>query len=90
MARYTVNNNPNIANTNGTILLTISQPFNNYIARKLAFGADDYLYIASGNGDDPGNRAQNTNTLLGKILSIDVSGATYSNPSDNPYISWGD
>ena len=41
----------------------------------LAFGPDGYLYIGMGDGGsagDPGNRAQNLNSLLGKILRINV------------------
>ncbi|MGB6267555.1 MAG: PQQ-dependent sugar dehydrogenase, partial [Olleya sp.] len=81
IARYTVSANPDLANTNGTILLTINQPYSNHNGGKIAFGQDGYLYIATGDGGsggDPGNRSQNPNTLLGKILRIDVSGATYS------------
>jgi glucose/arabinose dehydrogenase len=74
------------------ILLTVSQPFPNHNGGRIAFGADDMLYIGmgdGGSGGDPGNRAQNINTLLGKILRIDVSGGLgsgYSNPADNPYV----
>lgn len=92
IARYTVSSNPDIANPTGTTLLIIPQPFSNHNGGKLAFGSDDFLYIATGDGGsggDPGNRSQNTNTLLGKVLRIDVSGATYSIPSDNPFASTG-
>ncbi|WAC02037.1 PQQ-dependent sugar dehydrogenase [Lacinutrix neustonica] len=81
-----------IANTTETVLLTISQPFANHNGGKIAFGPDGYIYIATGDGGsagDPGNRAQSPNTLLGKILRIDVSGATYTIPGDNPYASYG-
>lgn len=73
------------------ILLTISQPFSNHNGGRIAFGADDMLYIGmgdGGSGGDPGNRGQNLNTLLGKILRIDVSGGVgseYSIPTDNPF-----
>lgn len=92
IARYTVSANPDVANTSGTILLTINQPYSNHNGGKIAFGQDGYLYIATGDGGsggDPGNRSQNPNSLLGKILRIDVSGATYSIPADNPYVSGG-
>jgi glucose/arabinose dehydrogenase len=42
----------------------------------LAFGADGYLYLSTGDGDirvDPQNDAQRLDSLLGKILRIDVS-----------------
>ena len=90
IARYTVSGNPDIANTTGTILLTYKQPYNNHNGGKLAFGADGLLYISSGDGGssgDPGDRAQNTTSIFGKLLRIDVSGVTYSIPPTNPYSS---
>jgi glucose/arabinose dehydrogenase len=89
--------NPNVADPSPTtatetLLLTFAQPFSNHNGGGMAFGPDGYLYIASGDGgsaNDPGNRAQNVNRLLGKILRIDVdtpNGAVpYSSPPDNPY-----
>ncbi|SFZ92191.1 Por secretion system C-terminal sorting domain-containing protein [Flaviramulus basaltis] len=88
ISRFNVSANSNIANTTETILLSINQPFGNHNGGKLAFGQDGFLYIATGDGGDggdPGNRAQNTTTLLGKILRIDVSGTTYSIPTSNPF-----
>ncbi|MEN3335776.1 MAG: hypothetical protein V7641_5141 [Blastocatellia bacterium] len=83
---------PNVADTAETVLLTIPQPFANHNGGMLAFGPDGYLYIGmgdGGDGNDPGNRAQNINEYLGKILRIDVdhaNGATpYSSPSSNPF-----
>ena len=59
----------------------------------LAFGPDGYLYIGMGDGGgggDPSNRAQNVNSLLGKMLRIDVNGtiggAQYRIPATNPYV----
>src|SRR5262249_17420161 len=59
----------------------------------LAFGPDGYLYIGMGDGGsagDPGNRAQSLNTLLGKMLRIDVNHTTstlpYAIPSTNPFV----
>ncbi|AUC81935.1 PQQ-dependent sugar dehydrogenase [Lacinutrix sp. Bg11-31] len=92
VARYTVSSNPNIANTTETILLTIPQPYNNHNGGKLAFGTDGFLYISTGDGGsggDPGNRSQNTNTLLGKLLRLDVSSTTYTIPTTNPYATTG-
>lgn len=90
IARYSVSaGDPNSANATGTILLTIPQPFANHNGGTLKFGPDGYLYIGMGDGGiggDPGNRAQNINELLGKILRIDVnSGVPYGIPPNNPY-----
>lgn len=84
--------NPDLAETAEIILLSIAQPFQNHNGGMIEFGRDGYLYIGMGDGgsaNDPGNRAQNINELLGKILRIDIghpSGATgYSSPPDNPF-----
>ena len=91
IARYTVSANPNVADAaSATILLTITQPFSNHNGGSLRFGPDGYLYIGmgdGGSGGDPGNRAQNINENLGKMLRIDVDSASpYGIPADNPYI----
>ena len=72
-------------------LLTIYHPFSNHNGGWLAFGPDGYLYDALGDGGnistpDPANRAQNPDSLLGKILRLDVSGPSgYAIPPDNPF-----
>lgn len=93
IARYTISStNPNVANpASGTVLLTIAQPFSNHNGGTIKFGPDGYLYIGTGDGGsggDPGNRAQNINDNLGKMLRIDVDGAApYEIPANNPYAS---
>jgi len=89
IARYNVSEDPNIANPDGTILLTINQPYTNHNGGSLHFGPDGYLWISTGDGGsggDPQGNGQNTNTLLGKMLRIDVSGDSYSIPPDNPFV----
>lgn len=79
------------------ILLTIDQPsgasFTNHKAGDMNFGSDGYLYIAvgdGGSGGDPGNRAQDPQNLLGKMLRIDVDNPSgpnnYGIPASNPFI----
>ncbi len=71
------------------ILLQIDQPFANHNGGCLRFGPDGYLYIGMGDGGaggDPLNAAQDPQSLLGKMLRIDVDGPTpYAIPSDNPF-----
>ena len=77
----------------GRRVLTIAQPYANHNGGDIAFGPDGFLYVGMGDGGsagDPGNRAQSLNTLLGKILRINVNGHTrtrgYLIPSSNPYV----
>jgi glucose/arabinose dehydrogenase len=79
------------------VVLTLSQPFANHNGGQIAFGPDGYLYIGlgdGGSGGDPYGNGQNRQTLLGKILRIDVdappaAGRAYAIPDDNPYAGGG-
>ncbi len=78
--------------TSARVLLTIEQPFANHNGGALAFGPDGFLYIGMGDGGsagDPMGNGQRTDTLLGKILRIDVNssspGTPYGIPNGNPY-----
>ena len=82
---------PNVAETEERMIITIAQPFTNHNGGWIEFGPDGFLYIGMGDGgsaNDPGNRAQNINELLGKMLRIDVNtdGTTpYTSPATNPF-----
>jgi glucose/arabinose dehydrogenase len=84
---------PDHADPAKRVLLTIPQPFANHNGGMLAFGRGGRLFIGLGDGGsagDPGNRAQNPNALLGKILRIDVDGAQpYAIPENNPFANGG-
>lgn len=96
---YTRSADPAVANTTFTTLIDIPhRDASNHNGGWIAFSpADGYLYIATGDGGgggDPQNNAQNLNSLLGKILRIDVdtddfpADATrnYGIPADNPFL----
>lgn len=87
IARYQVSSFADTALSNSEqIILSIFQPYNNHNGGNLMFGPKDgYLYISlgdGGSGGDPGNRAQNKDSLLGKTLRIDVN-----NPAPPYYFS---
>jgi len=97
--RYQVSGNPDLANPGSAqTVMTYLQPFSNHNGGWLGFGPNDgFLYISSGDGGaghDPGNRAQNTGNLLGKMLRIDVDGddfpadlgRNYTIPPSNPFV----
>ncbi len=92
IARYNLTSNPDIADIKSEdILLTIKQPFSNHNGGQMAFGPDGYLYIGTGDGGlvgDPLNNAQDSGSLLGKMLKIDVESGNspYSVPPDNPFL----
>ncbi len=95
IARYkAINNNSTGDPASALIIITIPQDFSNHNGGHIAFGPDNNLYIGmgdGGSGNDPNNRAQNINSLLGKMLRITPSllaspTTPYTNPPDNPYV----
>jgi glucose/arabinose dehydrogenase len=71
------------------VLIRQDQPETNFNGGMLTFGADGYLYIGLGTGGTDRklqDEATNLNSLLGKILRIDVNnGDPYAIPQDNPF-----
>lgn len=85
-------------------ILSYAQPQTNHNGGWIGFGPDGYLYVSSGDGGgsfdsgaghdtDLGN-AQNLDSLLGKMLRLDVDGddfaadadRNYAIPASNPFV----
>jgi len=87
----------NVADPNSErILLTVDQPFSNHKGGQIVFGPDGFLYIGfgdGGSGGDPMGNGQNLQTMLGKMLRIDVNsqsgGKQYAIPPTNPFANSG-
>ena len=91
---YQVSADPDAADpASATTLLAVDQPAANHNGGWLGFGPDGYLYIAMGDGGGAGDRfgnGQNPDSLLGKILRVDVdAGSPYAIPRGNPFASGG-
>jgi glucose/arabinose dehydrogenase len=73
------------------VVLEVAQPYENHNGGWIGFDPEGFLLVAlgdGGSGGDPGNRAQDLSTLLGKILRIDVDGVhPYAVPPDNPFVA---
>ncbi|WP_170136386.1 PQQ-dependent sugar dehydrogenase [Nannocystis exedens] len=74
-------------------ILVLEQPYSNHNGGDIGFGRDGFLYFGLGDGGasgDPQHRAQDPDSLLGKILRLDVdAGDPYAIPADNPYAAGG-
>ena len=74
VARYRARNGRVVAGS-GLTILRVDQPYSNHNGGHLAFGPDGQLWVGlgdGGSGGDPENRAQNMDTLLGKMIRLDV------------------
>jgi glucose/arabinose dehydrogenase len=96
IARYTVaaSDADSVDVTSAFQIISITQPATNHNGGTLLFGPNDgYLYIGMGDGGnqgDPSNNGQRDDTLLAKMLRIDVDGGTpYAIPPTNPFAGPG-
>jgi glucose/arabinose dehydrogenase len=93
--RYTVSDNDrNLADPQSAFtVLTVAQPASNHNGGMLDFGPDGYLYVPLGDGGAANDRfghGQNPDTLLAKILRLDVTSdpsQPYLIPADNPFVN---
>jgi glucose/arabinose dehydrogenase len=81
--------------TSMRLLLQIDQPYANHNGGNVLIDSAGLLWIGMGDGGsrgDPEKRAQNTDSLLGKLLRIDPKpngDKSYSIPADNPFAKGG-
>lgn len=101
--RYTTiaGNRDRADSASGDVILSVPHPgFSNHNGGWIGFGPDNLLYVASGDGGgagDPNGNAQNRNSLLGKMLRIDVASDAfpadplrdYAIPPGNPFATSG-
>lgn len=94
VSRFTRSTDNQADHDSELVIIEIAQPFPNHNGGQIAFGPDGYLYIGMGDGgfaNDPFENAQNSNTLLGALLRLDVNNQDkslhYAIPADNPFLS---
>lgn len=97
IARYRVSADPDRADPeSGEVLLRAPKKYQEHNGGQIRFGPDGYLYAGLGDGGseghvggDPECRAQQGETLFGKMLRLDVDhesgGKLYAIPPDNPF-----
>ena len=90
LSRFSLAGEPDRADPGSEeVLLRVEQPYSNHNGGQLAFGPDGYLYLGlgdGGSGGDPLGAGQRLDTLLGKLLRLDVAvDDGYAIPADNPF-----
>lgn len=94
--RYSVSGNPDVADgASGTTYFSTAQPFVNHNGGMIGFrpgDANNYLYVAlgdGGGGGDPSQNAQDLTTPLGSILRLDVDAGPSTAAPGNPFADGG-
>jgi glucose/arabinose dehydrogenase len=79
-----------IDSANQVVILAVPDFASNHNGGKIVFAKDGMLFLSTGDGGgggDPNENGQNLNSLLGKVLRLNVGGQqTYAIPSDNPFV----
>jgi glucose/arabinose dehydrogenase len=93
VSRFHTTGDANLADPAGEfVVLRIDQPAANHNGGNLVFGPDGYLWVGTGDGGGANDRfgnGQNPQSLLGKMLRLDVTGdpsKPYAIPADNPWV----
>lgn len=90
ISRFHSTDNGTTLNATPDEILRLGQPYGNHNGGNIQFGKDGMLYIGFGDGGDSNDTCesgQNLNSLLGKMLRIDVNAAAgnYGIPDGNPF-----
>jgi len=90
VVRYRADPDADVADpASAHLVLAVDQPYANHNGGHVLFGSDGMLYVGmgdGGSGGDPHGHGQRRNTMLGKLLRIDVDReAPYGIPADNPF-----
>ncbi len=89
VSRFSVSSDPDSGDgSSESIVLSFDQPYKNHNGGQIRFGPEGYLWIASGDGGsggDPQGNGQNLDSLLGKLLRVDINQQPYGVPADNPF-----
>ena len=98
ISRYrTIDGGRRVDPASEAIVMRVAQPGPQHNGGALAFGHDGYLYASFGDGSFalvPKPTASRTDSLLGKVLRLDVRELPYRIPEDNPFANidgaWGE